>query len=530
MRIFAQKPKAAQRAKCAKSMKPGRAHLGQNRTVSASPRVQRTIGIQAAQRFLQSNREIIETRSGSAAAARLSHDFGRIALCPAEQAIQTKLTVNKLGDKYEQEADRVADQVMRMPAPEAAMLLEAPQDIQRKCAPCAAGGTPCPKCADENEIQLKPLAKQITPLVRRRESKAEEPDEDEEIHAKVAQGRSGTFVMGPDSALAAPQGGGRPLSTSQRAFFEPRFGVDLSAVRIHNGAQAAVTARSLGARAYTLGNHVVFGQGEYRPDNEPGRRLLAHELTHVLQNTGTLRRNIQGQKPTNPLAMRTPWDQLPAAVRRVFQDSFTMRLHKPTGAGTKGLVHWTWNKRTAAQSYNSWQPKHRNAFNRVYIELVATGLWTEVRRITQVFVGAGGAVPGIRFWPKDPVALVALLLSKSFCRDTLMYHIARSKGGSAKWRQMVSVGTEGLHVIPGVETEVHIDAINPVAERAKNGDCRYSMQHILPHVSRDLVEGLRKRGITLFPERRLKPGERTQPGEVQPLLEWRFPMQEQGKR
>jgi len=84
----------------------------------------------------------------------------------------------------------------------------------------------------------------------------------------------------------SPPSGGQSLSADQLGFFEPRFGADLSKVRIHRDARAAEAAKSVGARAYAFGQNVVFGEGEYHPDTPSGRHLLAHELTHVLQQAG----------------------------------------------------------------------------------------------------------------------------------------------------------------------------------------------------------------------------------------------------
>jgi Domain of unknown function (DUF4157) len=85
------------------------------------------------------------------------------------------------------------------------------------------------------------------------------------------------------ATLAAP---GHPLDPSTRAFFEPRFGQDFSAVRVHAGPVAAQSARDVNAHAYTVGNHIVFGADRLAPSASPGRRLLAHELTHVVQQSG----------------------------------------------------------------------------------------------------------------------------------------------------------------------------------------------------------------------------------------------------
>ncbi|TCO80404.1 succinylglutamate desuccinylase/aspartoacylase family protein [Plasticicumulans lactativorans] len=87
-------------------------------------------------------------------------------------------------------------------------------------------------------------------------------------------------------AGAATAGAGAPLDAGARAYFEPRFGHDFGAVRVHDGSHAAAAARDLGARAFTLGRDVVFGAGQYAPHTAAGRHLLAHELTHVVQQAG----------------------------------------------------------------------------------------------------------------------------------------------------------------------------------------------------------------------------------------------------
>jgi len=101
---------------------------------------------------------------------------------------------------------------------------------------------------------------------------------------------SGSVGGGPASGAAQAAigslGGGAPLPAGERAFFERRFGRDLSAVRIHDGGAAERASRSIAARAFTLGNDIAFARGEYRPGTDEGRRLMAHELAHVMQQDG----------------------------------------------------------------------------------------------------------------------------------------------------------------------------------------------------------------------------------------------------
>jgi hypothetical protein len=168
----------------------------------------------------------------------------------AAGAIQTKLTVNTPGDEYEQEADRVADEVMRMPE----------QRVPRMCAECdEQQATPASTVRPAYAASLSPDG------VRRQAAEANEP------------------VDAPQIVSDVVSESGRPLDPGVRSFMEPRFGYDFSRVRVHTGSRAAESARAVNAVAYTVGRNVVFNEGAYRPENNAGRRLIAHELTHVIQ-------------------------------------------------------------------------------------------------------------------------------------------------------------------------------------------------------------------------------------------------------
>lgn len=96
----------------------------------------------------------------------------------------------------------------------------------------------------------------------------------------------GGGASGAAQAVAAVGGAGRSLDTAERGYFEPRFGRDLSGVRIHNGTEVDAAAAGIGARAYTVGSDIAIASGEYAPDTGAGRRLMAHELAHTVQQTG----------------------------------------------------------------------------------------------------------------------------------------------------------------------------------------------------------------------------------------------------
>ncbi len=173
-------------------------------------------------------------------------------------AIQTKLAVSGPGDRHEQEADRVANAVMRMPTP----------DVQQKVttslsAPAAKVHRLCAEC--DEEMVKKPGA-----LVHRKEQTAAAPP------------------LAPAAAanIAALRGGGSALSANTRAFFEPRFGADFSNVRIHTGARAEEAAESINAKAFTIGRDIAFARDQYSPESHEGQKLLAHELTHTVQQSG----------------------------------------------------------------------------------------------------------------------------------------------------------------------------------------------------------------------------------------------------
>lgn len=204
--------------------------------------------------------------------------------------IQAKLTVGPAHDAYEQEADGVAEQVLTMAAPASQQ-------------PAASGDQPVlQRVAEEDEVQMKPLAASITPLVQRA---AEDEDElqakpivqraEEELQAKpeVQRASSGVgFEVGGEfeRQLAASRGGGSPLPAQVRAFMEPRFGADFGGVRLHTGSESAQLSRKVSAQAFTLGQDIYLGEGKTDLESNQGKQLLAHELTHVVQQTGTVQR------------------------------------------------------------------------------------------------------------------------------------------------------------------------------------------------------------------------------------------------
>jgi uncharacterized protein DUF4157 len=208
--------------------------------------------------------------------------------------IQRKVTVNQPGDAFEQEADRVAEDVMRMPAPDvdAGGRGQAVPGLQRRCAEC------------EEEVQRTPdvvLRRSPVSVSRKcaaceaaahgpahdHEEEEEQVKRNEETTVQAKSTRSDPPEVSVDLSryLSVSRGAGTPLSRETRAFFEPRFGRDFGSVRVHTDHDAAAASNRIHARAFTAGADLYFARAEYRPGTDRGDRLLGHELTHVVQQS-----------------------------------------------------------------------------------------------------------------------------------------------------------------------------------------------------------------------------------------------------
>lgn len=259
-----------------------------------SPDIQNTwywqlaIGNQAARRLSQANPNDSEARSSTkAATARWATrpDAVSAALAdgvsesrfPAQlgeavkgrrsiplSSLQAKLTVGKSDDPLEQEADRMAAQVMRVSEPQ----------LQRTCA-CGGG---CSGCQNEQAAH-------------------------DRLQTERIQTNDSGEIAVPPIVHEVLGSSGQALDPSTRNFMEVRFGHDFSRVRVHTEARAVESANAVGAQAYTVGQHIAFDSGQYRPQLMEGRQLLAHELTHVAQQSdaqqraGVVQRQPSGSGP-----------------------------------------------------------------------------------------------------------------------------------------------------------------------------------------------------------------------------------------
>ena len=198
---------------------------------------------------------------------RFGHDFSRVRVHAASNA--SGLAINKPDDVFEQEADRTADTVMRMPA----VPVRAGPPQLRSFAPPRVFPMLQRKCVCGGEVGFSGQCAECAKL----EGKLQ----------RQSVGRSEPDAVPPivHDVLRSP---GQPLDAGTRAYMEPRFGHDFSKVRVHADAKAAASARAVDALAYTVGRDVVFAEGHHEPNTASGLKLLAHELAHTIQQNGEL--------------------------------------------------------------------------------------------------------------------------------------------------------------------------------------------------------------------------------------------------
>lgn len=218
------------------------------------------------------------------------------------RVLQRRMRVSEPEDEEEREAERV----MREPEPAG--------EIQRQ----AAGQEPR-ALPEEEEEEVVRTARAAPPVpLQRRAGPLEERDkplEEEEQPLQAARdGEAAPHVSDDvESHLKSLRGGGEPLADSTREFFESRMGQDFSGVRVHTDAAAADTARALNARAFTTGQDIVFAPGQFSPQTGEGKSLLAHELTHVVQQAAG---PVAGTPAGGGVSLSDPTDPFEQAASR----------------------------------------------------------------------------------------------------------------------------------------------------------------------------------------------------------------------
>ena len=276
---------------------------------------QRTIGNQAVQRLLQTHAEELEGGLTATASPPFGHDFSQIPIHPAAaRETQTKPVFDKPGDTYEPEADAQEDMGAIRSAPispsavpgvqsDSTRLPSMPQLIQRQPT-VSSPGDPFEREADDiaDRVMRMPELGSIdsTPPAMQSTCAECEDEERQPIQTKRSLAANSEVGLDAGAAVRATERGGAPLSREVRSYFEPRFGQDFSSVRVHADGEAANAASGVRARAYTIGRDIVFGSGAYAPATVEGKRLLAHELAHVVQQGPRLRRGVVMRQPAAP--------------------------------------------------------------------------------------------------------------------------------------------------------------------------------------------------------------------------------------
>ena len=235
---------------------------------------------------------------------------------------QAKLTVGSPNDPLEDEADAVADQVMRMPQN---------SFIQRKCA----------HCEEEEKAQRKPLIAGITTS----------------IQAKTEN--TSTVSNRVSNAIESTRGGGNKMDNETNSFMSNRFGSDFSDINIHTDNESIQLSNDLSAKAFTIGNDIYFNEGQYQPQSDEGKHLLAHELTHTLQQgkDSSIKNKRLVQRTTvgaildeffSPFSSATQWD-MPES------DNYTaiVRAWQPVIDGLTSI------KANIASDCATWAASHR---------------------------------------------------------------------------------------------------------------------------------------------------------------------------
>lgn len=235
--------------------------------------------------------------------------------------IQPALKVGKPNDKYEHEAESVANMVMMMPSTAAAPIMSA-----------SPGGFQM-KAAIEEEVQMSPLTAGISMIHRSEEEEVQMSHEEEEVQLIAEQNtlrlsvdediqlqsvdEESIQLLGGDGGTVSPQlstqiqqsaGSGSALPPAIQQDMGQKIGADFSGVKVHTDPQAASMSSALGAQAFTHGNDIYFNEGKYQPESSKGKHLLAHELTHTVQQGAAVRKSPSPEiSHTQPKVQRLGW-------------------------------------------------------------------------------------------------------------------------------------------------------------------------------------------------------------------------------
>nr|WP_315157169.1 DUF4157 domain-containing protein [uncultured Flavobacterium sp.] len=211
------------------------------------------------------------------------------------QKIQKKLKTGTPGDKYEVEADNAADKIVNKTVPNSNGLLQTKEEeIQKKSISESITRVQKKEMKEEEPVQKK----EEEDKVQKKEMKEEEPVQKKEEEEKPVQAKTNNKTPEiqnnrVETNLSNSKGGGNKIDRNTKKEMESGFGADFSKVRIHTDNKATEMSQELGAQAFTHGNDIYFNQGKYNPESNEGKHLLAHELTHTIQQEGLIPDKLQ---------------------------------------------------------------------------------------------------------------------------------------------------------------------------------------------------------------------------------------------
>ncbi|MBL7813091.1 MAG: DUF4157 domain-containing protein [Bacteroidetes bacterium] len=254
--------------------------------------------------------------------------------------MQKKLQVGATNDPLETEADAVAAQVMSTPAGKSIQMQVSRGSGQASMS--AVANCKCTECEAEDKLQRKEKNQrdlQSGQVLNRKEK---------DLKVQPEGGTQPISTPAPDhvdAGVRATQGGGSPLPMHVHREMGTKMGADFSAVRIHTGNHAAGMNDAIGARAFTVGSNIYFNQGEYDPSSPSGKHLLAHELTHTIQQGAAVSRKEKTAQKAEPEAQRGAGDWLAERAWGIFESLVPTEFYQIVrDIWDRGVINWLLDK------------------------------------------------------------------------------------------------------------------------------------------------------------------------------------------
>lgn len=338
--------------------------------------------------------------------------------------LQRKLTIGAVNDPLEAQADHIADQVMRMPVP-GVSVSSGPFQASRKCAACEEEDKNLQAKPDGTLAQGEAPPAPVTSAPRQLRRECDACVEEKmnggcaacyddlatvQVRPKAARQPGACGGAAPsivDDALRYP---GQPLDSVTRTFFEPRFGYDFSRVRVHTDTIAAQSAAAIGAHAYTVGSDIMFSNARFDPNSRAGRELIAHELTHVVQQSGQPKIVSRDDAAASTPA---PQSKTPSDGVRALADRFEMYATKGEAALPCALISASDGNRIRANiaklrtAIAGMRKVADNADDHISVTLLASFTSSRLQKSSTSLHAAARQSPAVTVSETEPAAVAA---------------------------------------------------------------------------------------------------------------------------